>query len=430
MSSVLPTIWTQAFRTSAQAKRNRSLNTEESRAITRQQMSDIAAAAGLRRVHFLQWRDLDDVEAGGSEVHSATVARLWADAGLDVTMRSSYAQGHPPREERDGYQVVRRAGRYLVFPRAAFSEATGRHGPRDGLVEIWNGVPFLSPLWCRGPRVVLLHHVHADMWRLALPENPKLAEAGVLFESKIAPKFYRRTPIITLSWSSRAELVDDLGFSPDQVTVAPPGIDPRFVPSSSKSTTPLLVAVGRLMPSKHFDRLIDAVATLKERTPDLELVIVGSGLERRNLERQIENLNAESWIRLAGHVDDDELLELYQQAWAVVSASSREGWGMTLTEAAACGTPSIATDIPGHQDAVADGESGLLARSTPELVTHLDSIISDADVRERLSKGALVHARKFTWEATAKKILEVLASTSKSTATKRPGGGPVSPATE
>ena len=134
-------------------------------------IADLAARAGLRRIHFLAWRDLDDPEAGGSELHAATVASIWAEAGIDVVMRTSFAAGHPPEIDRDGYRVVRRAGRYLVFPRAALAEIARAHGPREAMVEIWNGMPFFSPLWARGPRVVVLHHVHAEMWKMVLGDE-------------------------------------------------------------------------------------------------------------------------------------------------------------------------------------------------------------------------------------------------------------------
>src|SRR5213593_4792425 len=98
-------------------------------------LGDLAARAGLQRVSILAWRDLDDPEAGGSEVHAATVAQLWAEAGIDVTMRTSEAAGKAREVRRDGYRVVRRGGRYFVFPQAALAEATGRAGRRDGLVE-------------------------------------------------------------------------------------------------------------------------------------------------------------------------------------------------------------------------------------------------------------------------------------------------------
>ncbi len=139
-------------------------------------LSDIASEAGLQRVSMLAWRDLDDPEAGGSEVHASTVARLWGEAGIEVTMRTSFAPGRPQVSWRDGYRVIRKAGRYMVFPRAAFSEMMGWHGGRDGLVEIWNGMPFFSPLWARTPHITFLHHVHAEMWDMTLP--PNLARPG------------------------------------------------------------------------------------------------------------------------------------------------------------------------------------------------------------------------------------------------------------
>ena len=204
---------------------------------SRDKLGDLAASAGLRRVHLLAWRDLADVEAGGSEVHAAEIARLWAEAGIEVTMRTSYAQGHPPEGVRDGYTVIRKAGRYLVFPRAALAEATGRHGPRDGLVEIWNGMPFLSPVWDRGPRIVWLHHVHGAMWKMVLP--PKLAGLGDLIESRLAPPLYRRTRVITLSNSSKREMVGQAGL---------PGRPGRGRAARHRPPVPARAASGRPSP--------------------------------------------------------------------------------------------------------------------------------------------------------------------------------------
>ncbi len=371
-------------------------------------LGDLVAESGLRRVHILAWRDLADVEAGGSEIHASTVASRWADAGVEVTMRTSFAQGSPPETVRDGYKVVRRAGRYLVFPRAVAAEILRRHGPRDALVEIWNGVPFFSPIWARGPRVTWLHHVHEDMWPMVLP--PGLARAGQLLERRIAPPFYRRTPVITLSESSRDHLLDRLRLPADNVHVVPPGIDSRFRPSDQKATEPTVLAVGRLMPSKAFDELIDAVAAVRHEVP-ARLLVVGEGYERDALERQIAALGAEEWCELVGRVDDDELVRHYQQAWVVASASRSEGWGMTLTEAAACATPAVATRIPGHRDAVRDGIGGLLVDSFDEMVAALIRVLRDDDFRARLGDGASRTAQELTWDRTAYETFAVLAAT-------------------
>ena len=367
----------------------------------------LVADSGLRRVHLVSWRDLDDDEAGGSEVHASHVAARWAAAGLDVTLRTSFATGRPPTAVRDGFRVVRRSGRYLVFPHAALTEALRRNGPWDGFVEIWNGMPFFSPLWARGPRITFLHHVHAEMWRMVL--SPGLARLGEALEFHIAPPVYRRTRIVTLSDSSKRELVDDLGFHADRVDVVPPGVDGRFRPGGTKSPDPLVVAVGRLVPVKRFDRLIRSLAVTKAARPDLRAVIVGEGYERPDLERLVRELDADDWIQLPGRLRDDELIELYQRAWVVASTSAREGWGMTLTEAAACGTPSVVSRIAGHRDAVAEGVSGLLADDQEEMVGHLTRVLSDGAYRAQLSDGALAHAARFSWEATALATMEVLA---------------------
>ena len=371
----------------------------------KQKLGDLAAAAGIRRIHMLAWRDLDDVEAGGSEVHAAEVARLWSEAGIEVVMRTSYAQGHPPRARRDGYEVIRKAGRYLVFPRAALSEATHRYGRRDALVEIWNGMPFFSPLWASGPRIVFLHHIHADMWKMVLP--PNLARLGDTLERRIAPSIYRSSRMVTLSPSSKQEMLD-VGFHDELVEVVPPGIDAQFQPGGVRSATPLVLGVGRLVPVKRFDRLIRAVVAARRSAPDLELVLVGTGPERTALEQLVEQLDAGAYVRFAGRVDDDALVDLYRSAWMVASSSVREGWGMTLTEAAACGTPAVASRIPGHVDALAEGVSGLLADDDADLARHLARVATDPALRARLTEGALAHASTFTWTNTATRIMEIL----------------------
>lgn len=385
----------------------------------RARMVELADQAGVRRIHMLGWRDLDDDEAGGSEVHASTVAALWAQAGLEITMRSSASVGRSAVGFRDGYRVVRRGSRYGVFPRAAAAEITGRHGPCDALVEIWNGMPFASPLWWRGPHAVWLHHVHGPMWNMALGDT--LGRVGRLLEERLAPPLYRRVPVVTLSQSSEAELIDELGFDRARIGVVEPGIDARYSPGGSRSDTPLVVAVGRLAPVKRFPMLIRAAARARERIGDLQLVIVGEGYTRPDVVATIDEVGGHDWVRLAGHVSDDELIGLYRSAWCVASASEREGWGMTLTEAAACGTPAVVTNIAGHSDATRDELSGLLCDGEKGLTDGLVRLLGDATLRARLQAGALARAAELTWEHTAIANLEVLCTGSVSSA--RPTGG-------
>jgi glycosyltransferase involved in cell wall biosynthesis len=372
-------------------------------------VAELAAAAGLRRIQILAWRDLEDPEAGGSEIHASTIAGLWSAAGLDVTMRTSAVAGRPVHAWRDGYRVVRRAGRYAVFPRAIAGAAADRRGRPDGLVEIWNGMPFFSPLWARSPHIVFLHHVHADMWAMAITQ-PGLARLGRTMECRLAPRVYRDTRIVTLSPSSRAEIIERLGLPAGNINVVPPGIHPRFSPGPGRSPHPLVAAVGRLVPVKRFDALVDLLVELRRRHPDMVAVIAGEGYERPALSARIRQAGAEGWLHLPGRLDDDELLRLYRRAWVVASTSVHEGWGMTLTEAAACATPAVASAIPGHVDSVSHGTTGLLAPDARGLLAGLDAVLSDAVLRRRLGAGASARATGLRWEMTARGTMAALAA--------------------
>ena len=371
-------------------------------------LAALAEGAGIRRINMLAWRDLADPEAGGSELHSSTVAGIWARAGIEVTLRTSHAEGAPAEEVRDGYRVIRKGGRISVYPRAVLAELARRHGPRDALVEIWTGVPFLTPLWARGPRAAWLHHLQTDVWPLVL--GPRMARLGHVIEHRLAPPLYRRTPVVTLSQSARSHLLERVRLRPGNVFVVPPGVDAAFTPGDSRAAAPTVLAVGRLMPTKAFDVLIAAVAELQATLPGTRLVIVGEGPERGRLERLAGDLGAAEHVELAGRVSTAELVEHYRSAWVLASASRTEGWGMTITEAAACATPAVASRIPGHVDAIDEGVSGLLVDSDDDYAGALASLLADQAARERLGAAAAQRAAGLRWERTAYDLLAILAA--------------------
>lgn len=375
------------------------------------------AESGVRRLHVLAWRDRDDIDAGGSEVHADRFMSRFAAAGLDVLQRTSRAPGLPASADRNGFRVLRRGSRFTVFPRAVVAELTGRMGPYDALIEVWNGVPWLTPVWCRRPTVVFLHHVHGPMWDQILPRP--LAATGRALESRLGPRLYRRATTLTPSESTREDLLA-LGFDAERVTAVPNGVDGMFVPGGMRSSSPLVVAVGRLAPVKRFDELIRAAVAARERVAGLQLVIVGEGALRPALDAQIARLAARSWITLLGRQRHEHLASLYQRAWVVASASLAEGWGLSLTEAAACGTPAVATDISGHRSSVAHGVTGVLV-PVDELARALVDVLVDERLRLRLGAAAAERARTLSWDASALGILRALRA---QTDALRGGGGP------
>jgi glycosyltransferase involved in cell wall biosynthesis len=355
-------------------------------------------------VHTLAWRDLDDIDAGGSEVHADEFMRRWAEAGLEVTHRTSFAIGQPATVDRNGYHVVRRGSRYTVFPRTIAAEITGRMGPYDALVEIWNGVPWFSPVWCRKPRITFLHHVHGPMWGQILPGS--LAGFGRVLEARLAPPFYRRTQMVTPSEATRDELIE-LGFRPERVLAVPNGVSDQFAPGGQRSPTPQIIAVGRLAPVKRFDELIRAAVRARRRVPNLRLDIVGNGPQLGELEAMVRSEQASNWITFIGQVTHRDLVDLYRRSWIVASASLAEGWGLTLTEAAACGTPAVATDIRGHRSSVVDGVTGVLSPLAGLGDAIADVLLDDAR-RAELAAAALARAKTLTWDVAARDILAAL----------------------
>jgi len=352
---------------------------------------------GIRRVHVLAWRDLDDVDAGGSEVHADELMSRWAAHGLDVLHRTSAAVGLPATDTRNGYSVVRRGSRYSVFPRTIASELTRRMGRFDALVEIWNGVPWFSPVWCRKPHITVLHHIHGPMWDQILP-GP-LASFGRALEARLAPPFYRRGMTITPSDATREELIE-LGFRPDRVHAFPNGVDSFFSPGGDKTADPSILAVGRLAPVKRFELVVDAAIEARQRVPGLTVTIIGDGPMRGELEERIAAAGASDWIHVRGRIDRHDLVAEYRRAWLVVSGSLAEGWGLSLTEGAACGTPAVATDIRGHRSSVVAGVTGVLVEPA-ELGSTIADVLLDDRRRADLAAAALARAKTLTWDASA-----------------------------
>jgi glycosyltransferase involved in cell wall biosynthesis len=359
--------------------------------------------AGCRQVDVLAWRDLDDIDAGGSEVHADQFMTRWAAAGLQITHRTSEAIGLPPSARRHGYRVERIGSRYSVFPRTVVGEIARRRSI-DALVEIWNGVPWMSPLWFRGPRITFLHHIHGPMWDQILPDP--LAWFGRTLESRLAPPFYRRSVTLTPSDATRDELLQ-IGFRADRVTAVPNGVEQHFTPGTARYPHPTVLCVGRLAPVKRQDQLIEAAVVAKRSVPELRLQIVGEGPLKPALEDAIDRHDARHWITLVGHLDRHQLVGLYQQSWIVASASLAEGWGLSITEAAACATPAVATDINGHRSSVVDGTTGRLV-DLEHLGDAIAEVLLDRDQRQRLGAAALAWAQTLTWESSGRGVLAAL----------------------
>lgn len=361
---------------------------------------------GVTKVRSFAWRDLDDPDAGGSEIHADEILQRWARAGLDIEHRTSARRGGVARPRP--YRSIARGGRHGVFARVIPRELLRRQPADTAIVEIWNGVPWCSPLWRARAGVVWQHHVHGPMWDDALPRPLNIV--GRTIETRLAPRLYRRAAVATLSEPSRDEIVA-IGIPPTSITVIPPGIHTRFGPDERhRSPTPHVTVVGRLAPVKRIPEVVASLHAVKARVPELTVTVVGQGEGRAELERWIAANDAAAWVELAGRIGDDDLVRAYQRAWLVVSGSYAEGWGMSLTEGAACGTPAVATDIAGHRGAVAPDVSGVLVDDVPAIGPAVAELVADPARLAVLRRGAISHASQFSWDTVAAAHLRLLLS--------------------
>ena len=157
---------------------------------------------------------------------------------------------------------------------------------------------------------------------------------------------------------------------------------------------------------KRFPLLLEAVEHARDEVPDVQLRIVGEGPVRGDLEAWITEHGAGDWATVLGHLPRGQLRDEYRRAWLVASASLAEGWGLSLTEGAACGTPAVATDIRGHRCSVVDGRTGVLV-APAELGPAIAALVRDPAQRDRLATAALARARTLTWDQSALGVLGV-----------------------
>ncbi len=349
------------------------------------------------RVLMINWRDPRNPEAGGAEVHLQEVARRFVADGFDCIQISHAFPGAPPEETIDGVRVLRRGGKFLFnFTVWRNLKRWCRQYDADVVLDDSNKVAFFAPWFCNRPVVLQLHHLFG---RTLFRETAWPMALYVLFFEKLMPLCYRNTRVLTGSRSSRREL-EEKGFR--RVDIAPEGLElaPYLSPPTSDRKTNLLLYVGRVKRYKELDILLKSVALLLPRKPELRLVVAGSGDDIPRLRRLAQKLGVEAAVDFLGYVSEARKIELYHQARIVVNSSRKEGWGITNIEANACGTPVVATDVPGLCDSVRDKETGFLVPfgDVGAFAAALERLLDDAALWLRLSENGPPWAAAHNWE--------------------------------
>ncbi|HKP29548.1 MAG TPA: glycosyltransferase family 4 protein [Gemmatimonadales bacterium] len=367
---------------------------------------------------LVNWLDLENPQAGGAELHLFEIFGRIAARGHRIRLVASGWPGADSKTRIQDIDITRSGSRttFTLTGRGAIRRALAEERP-DIVVEDVNKLPLFSAGLTDVPSYVIVPHLFGTT---AFKEVPWWQAVIVWAAELPIPKAYRRSAFHAISESTRDDLVAR-GVAESQVRVIHPGVDsvgfsPR--PGLDRTAHPSFLYVGRLKRYKGVDTAIEALAVARQGRTDLTLEIAGTGDDRSRLEALARRLGVSHAVRFHGFVTDEHKLRLMRTSWANVFPSVKEGWGLTVIEAAACGTPSLTSNSPGLRDSVRDGVTGYLFPhgDAPALARRMLELAERPALVDTLGKQARAFAETLTWEsaarATESHLAEVIAEQS------------------
>lgn len=344
-----------------------------------------------------------DAQVGGVERVFAEVAKRLAARGHDVTLLCS-TDGRPGRAVEAGVKVVREK-RHLTLFRAPVCTLTRRIPYTSDIIHVAATYPFTTPAVLYRARklgipAVLDFHFEPHL------DSP-LGKLAAHAYRRVGPPSYQLADAVvvrSLSYAERSPSLD--GIPKDRLQVVANGFDPeRFKPTGPLRRGDYLLFVGRLVPYKGLEVLLRAMAKSKVTNP---LLIVGDGPLRVPLKQLATRLGIDA--HFLGHVPDADLPALYRGARLTVlpSVNKQEAFGIALVESMACGTPVLASALPGVREVAEVGGLTAPPGDVDALATQLKAALEPG----RLLRGPQLSTkvgRLYSWDAVTDRLLEVYA---------------------
>ena len=371
----------------------------------------------------VNYRDRMHPAAGGAEKHLHRIFSLIAAAGHRVVLLTTAFAGCKPRETVDGIEVVRKGGDLLFQLTVAMNiRKLDEEFNFDVVVEDLNKLPLFTPFLLKKPVVVQMHH----LWRGSIFHEAAFPVAFVVWAfERMIPWFYSKHPFIVVSPSTRREL-SEIGIDEDRISVIyngsdsddpiqkEPGSDDvdssQFVENEEVPATPYFLWLSRVHRYKGIWTALQAFEKFAENHPDVKLVVAGDGPLLKKIPSWLNQRGLAERVELLGFVSSEKKRSLLRHAVALLQTSYKEGWGLTVVEAAKLGTTTIACDVPGLRDSVRNGETGLLfpVGDADACAFEMDRIYSNDDLRMRLAQAAREYAGEFRWDIAADMTLDLL----------------------
>ncbi len=228
-------------------------------------------------------------------------------------------------------------------------------------------------------------------------------------------KFLVKLPydnIITVSNQTKNALIQNYNVKSDRIKVVYNGVDLELVDSISedKKYEDSIIFVGRLAPHKHVDDLINVLKLLKKDFKDIHLRIIGTGIEKDNLIKIVDDLKLNDVIDFSGDLEYSEVIREMKKSNILVLPSTREGFGMVLAEANACKIPVVAYSSGGVVEVIEDGMNGFLVepRNIQELSDKISYLLEDEENTLKMGEYGRKKVEKcFNWENIVEDIIKI-----------------------
>jgi len=363
-----------------------------------------------RKYNFavISYRDIRHPEFGGAEVILYEIFRRYAAAGHQVTFITGHWPAAPREDEIEGMRILRGGNQYtfnFVAPRM-LARLLARE-PVDLVVEDINKIPFFTPLHQkRAPVLAVVPHLFGTtvFQQAAFP-----LACYVYFWERFIPLVYRRCRFSVLSDTTFADL-RRRGIAPERMRVIRGGLDHDFhrpPEREGRAPKPVILYLGRVKKYKRIDLVIEAMPEILARVPAAEYWIVGEGDHVPALQRLVARRGLEQHVRFWGYRGGGEKYETLAQTRVLVYTSPKEGWGLSVIEAAALGIPSVASDSPGLRESVRPEETGYLVAhgDVGALADRIARLLEDDDLWWRMGRRGQEWAAQFTWERSAGETL-------------------------
>lgn len=366
------------------------------------------------RILIFSWRGPGHPNAGGAELVTHEYAKAWVAAGHSVTLFTSIFPGADIKESMDGVEIIRQGSQHLTVQFYAWRWFVKNKKMFDIVFDHFHGIPFYTPLYVRTKKVAFIHEVAREVWKLnALPAYIQWLPSLVgPFVEKFTFKLYRNIPFLTVSQSTKNDLVE-YGILKENITVIANGVTiPKEMKRFNKEEVNTVLYLGPLAKDKGIDDALNVFSLLHRSDEKWNFWIVGKGgaMEVEWLKRQMSTLNIEKQTIYWGFVTEKKKFELLQRAHILINPSVHEGWGLVNIEANACGTPVVAYDVHGCRDSIKDGETGILVakgdiRGMAEKIIEL---IENKIKSETMQKNAIMWSEEFTWAKSTKESIAYL----------------------